>query len=153
MEKLFSSTEIKIIQNSDKPLQTFWVLWFVKESSYKAWQRNCTKEPVFNPIMFQIANFEKTENHVNSTVVFDEFSVPVKTEIRSEYIYSYCNSLPIFNRVISIKERRSINDKLVGRNWLLTKKEFNIPEIEHIKSKEKRPVSISHDGRFVAINY
>lgn len=142
-----------MITSSDHPLQTFWVLWSVKESAYKAWQRHSGSKPVFNPLAFNIIHFQVCDKGLRSSVKLRDFSVDVKTKITSEYIYSYCDVPSIANEIVPFDDRCRILEKLEERQWILCKSASNIPELQHTKSKEKKQISFSHDGRFTAYYY
>jgi len=153
LEKLFHLDEIDIIHNSDDPLQSFWVLWSIKESAYKAWQRVMQTNPVFNPKAFQIMTFKGHESCASSEVRLNDFLVNTNTEITNNYIYSYCNSTAISNEIYSNTSKDSIYNNFLKKNWVLKKQHFNIPELVHVKTRQKIPVSITQDGRFIAISY
>jgi phosphopantetheinyl transferase (holo-ACP synthase) len=128
LEKLFHLNAIEIIHNSDNPLQSFWVLWSIKESAYKAWQRAMHTTPIFNPKAFQIITFQQNETCITSRVRLNDFLVNINTEITNNYIYSYCNSTTISNEIYTNRRKEYIYLNLLKENWFLKKQNFNIPE-------------------------
>jgi len=152
LEKLFNPPEIDAIKHSKHPLRTYWVLWSVKESAYKAWQRETNAHPIYNPKAFHINGYSKSLNQMVSTIRIEAFSINVKTELNADYIYSYCDGIAVLNAVFTLIEWNRYKIQLLGQGWEMGKIENNIPVITRDENTIKIPVSISHDGKYVALN-
>lgn len=149
MEKLFSLTEIELIQNHKFPLFEFWRFWSVKESAYKIWQRYANTKPVFNPMDFQI-----TFNGISRfSVQKGHRQFRIKTESTSAYIYaSNDHEMLYISKIFSSRERYlNYLEDLSLQGWGLTKNSHQIPKLIHSESHKACPISISHDGDWYAV--
>lgn len=150
MEKLFVASEIDYIQKSTNPLKTFWQLWSVKESAYKAWQCEAGKKPVFNPIAFRC--HKKGESHFS--VNKKHFKCEVEVRTTSNYIYAAVvsdrerMSSKIFQ---SSSEYQNFISQLKDDGWLLEKDENAFPYFRHRTRYTKLLLSLTHDKEWHAI--
>ena len=135
-------------------MQTYWVLWSIKESSYKAWQRHTKSKPIFNPIHFRVrSQCILSKNNLTSIVQTDGFSFNVDTEFSDEYVYSYCHLPEASHLILPFTQFNSYLKGLKDKGLVLQKSTSNVPHLLELKTQTKRPLSLSHDGRFCAINY
>lgn len=153
LEKLFNTHEIDLILKSKSPLKSFWVLWSIKESAYKAWQRATASTPVFNPKSFEI-EFDNTPlDNLSSNVTIHTVNILVHTEITKDYIYSYTGSNISYNKIFRGNEYSVFKRFLEQKNYALVKSDTGIPSVLNKNNKQNAPLSISHDGQFVAIAF
>lgn len=83
LNKIFTNTEIKYINNSDDKFNTVWRLWSMKESAYKLYiQQN--DERFFNPKKLECTIFSKNEGQV----IIRESSFSTSTKSNSNFIFS-----------------------------------------------------------------
>jgi phosphopantetheinyl transferase (holo-ACP synthase) len=152
LEKLFKASEIEHIQTSAEPLLEFWVLWSIKETAYKAWQRATNSKPVFNPVAFEIISYHTSQTCIASEVKHECHLFSIKTEVNSEYIYSYINSRVHYNKVMNKGAYACFSKDLAKKHLVIEKNENQIPWLINTKTRQKNSLSITHDGRFVAFS-
>ena len=92
LDKIFTVSEKKLIQNSKNQEITVWELWSRKEAVYKIYNR-LTNERVFNPLQiecFENSIFNKNEYGI---IICKEKKYYTRTQINYNYIYSeaVCN--------------------------------------------------------------
>ncbi len=153
LEKLFNAFEIDLILKSNSPLKSFWTLWSIKESTYKAWQRATDSAPVFNPKSIKINSFNKVFENIASSVSINSFDLCIHTEITTDYIYSYVASKIYCNKIFRVDEYSVFKGLLEQKNYAIVKSDTGIPSVLNKNNKQNAPLSISHDGQFVAIAF
>jgi len=129
LQKIFTPNERSQILNSEKPEVKVWELWSRKEAAYKIWNRESNLR-LYHPMKFEcsdeISDYGKVsfENQVyfTNTDVSDERISSIAVCVKSD-----------FDAIIHLKSRNGIV------------KENGIPSLN------KKPVSISHHGRFEQI--
>ncbi|WP_019038105.1 4'-phosphopantetheinyl transferase family protein [Psychroflexus tropicus] len=84
LEKICKDTEISIVKSSLYPVETFWRIWTMKESAYKAWQRNLKTIPAFNPLAFKC----ELKNSKEGVVYHKSSLLSTKTTQTADFIYS-----------------------------------------------------------------
>lgn len=83
-QKTCTDEEISTILSSNDAFRTFWRIWTMKETAYKAFQRRFNFQPVLNPIAFSA----KVKNADLGTVSFQGYEITVKTIQHQDFIYS-----------------------------------------------------------------
>lgn len=149
LEKICSSDEINLVLSSSNSIHTFWRIWTMKESAYKAFQRKLGFKTVFNPFAF-ICQFKDSEF---GKVSYYDCQLSTKTIQTKDFIYS---------EVINSEE----NQRFFGTtiNFLIKlKAELNLQSLPEISRKEGMPVlkffdktlpfSKTHHGNFQAFQY
>lgn len=84
LEKVCSPEEIELVFSSSNAITTFWRIWTMKESAYKAFQRKFQFKTVFNPFAF-VCQFEDSDSGKVSFKAHQLFTKTIQTE---EFIYS-----------------------------------------------------------------
>lgn len=129
LQKIFTENEQLQILNSEKPEIKVWELWSRKEAAYKIWNRKSNIR-LFNPIKFECSATDSDFGKVS----YENQSYFTKTAISDDRICSIAVSKKVsFCRIIHLENRNGIV------------KENGIPFLH------KKPVSISHHGRFEQI--
>ena len=152
LQKVFSEKEIISIQNANDPELALWRLWSMKETTYKAHQRNTSFQKILNPIQYQC-------ELASGTVTIDNTSYQVSTDYTSAYVHSYISSEKFELRIF--RTQPDLNEKII---LLLSEANArSILEIEYFKnakglpvyglqnSNMQTPLSLSHHGNFAAI--
>jgi phosphopantetheinyl transferase (holo-ACP synthase) len=135
LDKIFSSNEQQLIQNSENKDHMVWNLWSRKEASYKIYNRQ-TGIRGFFPL-----RFECHYNNVNTgTVSIEDFVFYTQTEITANYIYS-----------IAVSEKEYFEKIKPLETGVIIKKENGIPYFLDPVSSSMSPVSVTHHGRFQKI--
>ena len=132
LNKLFTSFEQDLIQKAPNQDKMVWMLWSIKESVYKAYQRISYNEG-FYPIKIEILEI----NSKNESVIelFGKFFYG-KTTIDNDFI----KTVVVLNK--------SDFDKIYYLNTsIYTKNENGLP----IDLASKKPISVSHHGRINVI--
>jgi phosphopantetheinyl transferase (holo-ACP synthase) len=149
LEKVCTPEEIEIIINDKDQLKCFWKIWAAKETAYKSWQRYTYSKPVFNPSQFSCSFLN--ENAI--LVKTPSFDITIHLDVTPDYIHAFVDSKEYFNQIYTKTEHVHFLSELSSNNLVIRKSEFNIPLMEHTKTKKTSVISISHDGRFYAISY
>ena len=129
LNKLFTSFEQDLIQKAPNQEEMVWVLWSIKESVYKAYQRINFNEG-FYPIKIKIIEF----NSKNESIIqlFDTLFYG-KTTVNSNLIKTVALTNKVdFKNVINLK------------NVTYFKNSKGLPFEFH----SKKPISVSNHGRF-----
>ncbi|MBF4472028.1 MULTISPECIES: 4'-phosphopantetheinyl transferase superfamily protein [Flavobacterium] len=135
LEKVFSLEEQIMIHNDSNPELMVWNLWSRKEAAYKIYNR-CTGIRGYFPSLLQCFY----ENQNSGKVVIEDFVFYTQTEITENSIYSIAVSdTADFDRIKSLETLENV------------KKANGIPYFMDITAETKRPVSITHHGRFKKI--
>lgn len=148
LEKLFNTPEIHYIDSHEVPILAFWHLWSVKESAYKAWQRQKKAKPTLNAKSFVCQSITP-----NATSVFNTgFSCKVQTIYTSDYLYSECLSKNHKTQIFKTSESFSH----FKTNWLemglkIIKNDNHIPNLYDKHKHTYSAISLSHDKHLTAI--
>ncbi|NEV93190.1 4-phosphopantetheinyl transferase family protein [Psychroflexus sp. YR1-1] len=84
LEKVCLPLEIRLVLAATDPVECFWRIWTMKESAYKAVQRQFNLKPIFNPSAFTCV-FENSEV---GTVYFRDQQLFTKTLRNEDFVYS-----------------------------------------------------------------
>lgn len=131
LDKLFTSNEKEMILNAENPEITVWNLWSRKEAVYKIYHRE-TGLRSFMPLQIECL----FENGQDGIVFCNGKKYFSKTEINSQSIYT-----------IAVSDHNDFDRILIMENRNKIHKYNNIPYF----GIQRKPVSISHHGRFEQI--
>ena len=132
------------------PILAFWHLWSVKESDYKAWQRQTKSKPVFNACTFSCHNIKA--NSVQ--VVKNDFYCEVDTVYTPQYIYSQCRSTTsTFEILKSNQDYLKLKNKWYKDGWVIIKNAQDIPYLYNKQKGKFLAISLSHDNHLSAVNF
>lgn len=131
LNKLFTSDEQLMIHSSIDPEIMVWNLWSRKEAVYKIFNRT-TGIRKFNPIQLECSE--------DGEVIFDDQVYFTKTTITSDFIYS--------EAVLNSNDFSKI--QCISRPSVIIK-ENGIPYFLESPNPIKKPLSITHHGRFEKI--
>ncbi len=161
LEKLFSETEQSLILNSEFPQQKLWLLWAMKEASYKAHQRRFNLPRSFNPRQFTCEIIQIENNSVSGKVKIQDFSYHTQSDLGEKYLHCIATLF----RQQKIVQKISSNSTQLKLEFILAVSAFKKIEIEKIHLK-KGPdfipylssdglaidcdFSLSHHGNFSA---
>jgi phosphopantetheine--protein transferase-like protein len=132
LNKLFTSFEQELIQKAPNQDEMVWMLWSIKESVYKAYQRINYNEG-FYPVKIKIIEF----NSKNESIIqlFDKLFYG-KTTVTSDLI----STTTLLNKADF--------DKIIHLNNAIYLKDHSGLPFERFT---KKPISVSHHGRFKEI--
>jgi phosphopantetheine--protein transferase-like protein len=162
LEKLFSSHEQHLIQNTDDSFLMVWRLWSMKEAAYKLFTQ-LHPSRFYNP-----KQFECEINDLKGNVKYKVFECYVDTRITSQFILSEARlslkhmdsaCLYIASRSSKIQSdilKEAILSKvserfnIIKQDLKLIKSEFGIPYVHQNSKKSNISISISHHGNYGA---
>lgn len=159
LDKIYSDSEQELIYSYPNPELMVWILWSIKEASYKANNR-ITNIKEYAPTKI-ICKINQIENNIYlGSTTYCNLEYHYKTQVFDEYIHTIVlyNSTDFSN----IKEITISNyptnyiDYLIKNNYLpvsesITKDKFGIPNLYNNVTKKTSPISISHHGNFLSL--
>lgn len=144
LDKIFNETEQMQILNATNPEVMVWILWSRKEASYKIFNR-ITQIRAYNPLRFECAQSKITEGVIYGKVVYKKMIFYTKTTIDSDCIHTVAvQDASIFENL----KIYSQNSHCISFENKIIKNSKRVPFLMNCKTSEKKPVSISHHGRF-----
>ncbi|SDG53393.1 4'-phosphopantetheinyl transferase family protein [Psychroflexus sediminis] len=150
LQKVSSPEEIERILSATDPVKCFWRMWTMKESAYKAFQRQFDLKPVFNPFAFTCL-FEDSEF---GTVDFRDHQLAIKTLQTEDFVYSEVldneHNHNFFGGSCDflLKVKNQLNLPSLPK---FTKTELGLPVLS--LADKISPVSKTHHGKFQAFQY
>lgn len=131
LDKLFSNIEQDFIKNANDQDEMVWMLWSIKESTYKAYQRICYNRG-FYPLKIKIESLNLIEATYFSKVMLFETDFYGKTTIDNEIV-----------KTIVVKNENDFANLVYCNSIEYEKNADGLP----FEVKTKKPISISHHGR------
>ena len=159
LDKIYVVSEQSLINSASNSDIMVWLLWSMKEATYKVNQRiTGIKEYAPTKIKCSIINIQ---NDIYLGVVsYNDLVYNTKTIVYKNYIHSVAlyNSID-FERIREItinKFPSNYIDYLKVNNYLdaseiIIKDKFGVPNLYNEISKENKPISISHHGEFLIL--
>jgi phosphopantetheine--protein transferase-like protein len=152
LEKIFTTEEQKMINDSENPEQMIWRLWSMKESVYKIVNRE-TLNRFYTPTKF-ICNIEGSQG----TVTIEGKIFKTESDIRPNLIHTIA-TMPqeALNQVKTIFLPNA-NDYLTqfnsnSKDFILQKDANGLPFMVSRLNQRKHISSISHHGSYLALIY
>jgi phosphopantetheinyl transferase (holo-ACP synthase) len=150
-EKLLFQNEQHLVLSSQHPEQTFWRLWTMKESAYKAFQRKLNFKSIFNPFAFHCELIDLEIGLVH----FEGDRVKTTTFNSENYIYSSVSYSTSTRSLIA----NSMEELL--QNLKMEFSDSSQPELSKFKNgfpfikiaSKTIPVSTTHHGIYFAIQF
>ncbi|TRX16728.1 4-phosphopantetheinyl transferase family protein [Flavobacterium franklandianum] len=139
MNKIFTQNEQLLISIAENPTIMVWNLWSRKEAAYKIHNRKTQIRGYF-PLQLECFDLDCINEITFGKVVIKDFVYYTKTEIKSEFIHTIAvENTQHFDSISILDNRKNI------------RKKNGIPEYFENNILSKKPVSISHHGRFEQI--
>jgi phosphopantetheinyl transferase (holo-ACP synthase) len=131
LDKLYTTLEQSLIQNAPNQDKMVWLLWSIKESVYKAYQR-INYNPGFYAIKIEIQSLLFVNNEYESVIELFDTTFYGKSTINDQIIKTV------------VVHRKTDFEKII-----------NLDYIDYIKDKNGlpipvdsgKPISVSHHGR------
>jgi phosphopantetheinyl transferase (holo-ACP synthase) len=170
LNKVFTEKEQLYISNSDDPDLMVWLLWSIKESSYKIYSRQERKyflsplkiesELIMNSGCYKGKVFiGNLKFFTNSTITKDYVSTTALSENNSESSNIFQKDLKFYNEDFN-KQREEIRSSLLKHfsekinrpteKMTIRKDDYGAPYIVDRLHKLNVSISISHHGRYGA---
>ena len=161
LEKLFTENEQILILKSEFSERRIWLLWAMKEATYKAHQRRFNLPRSFNPKQFECEIICIENNSVSGKVQIQDFSYHAQTSVEEEYLHcisSQFQQKKIVQKILSgstaIKQELilAVSElKELPQEKISIEKNHNfVPNIIHAGNKINCDFSLSHHGNFTA---
>lgn len=132
LNKIFTSFEQKLINEAENPTLMVWLLWSMKEASYKIYATK-TGTRSFAPTQLACESLNLKTSQAEGTINIKNELYYTKSEIKTCYIHSLSasklNDLPKISTAI-----------YTNPNWL-------------INYKSTSPKCVSHHGKYLALIY
>lgn len=138
LEKIFTSSEQRLILESIDPEIMVWAFWSRKEAAYKIFNRE-TGIRSYNPKQFECSAMRYADGFYYGEIINGVSVYYSKTEINPQFIYS-----------IAVVNPDDL-DKIYESGGLEIHKKNNIPYLANDGGIFEKPVSISHHGKFKRI--
>jgi len=139
VDKIFTDREQELIFSHDVPEIMVWMLWSMKESAYKVYNR-LTARRAYIPQIFECYELDVRQSSATGRVFCDDLIFFTKTVITKEYI-----------RTIAVIEEKDLRKVKMLDNEVKIKKTNGVPDFFDKMANEFRPISISHHGRFESL--
>lgn len=157
LEKICTENEQQLIHQAKDSFQLLWVLWTMKESTYKIINRN-TGLRNYAPLSFQCELSQLTATEATGTIICYGQLFHSHTTLKDGYIHSVAASLPAQLEKVNImypanskSYKEEFNQSAVA--YQLHKNTAGLPEMTHRTEGTRHAVSVSHHGRYLAIAY
>jgi phosphopantetheinyl transferase (holo-ACP synthase) len=132
LDKIFTLKEQLLISNSENPEIMIWNLWSRKEAAYKIYNRQ-TGFRGYIPLQLE-CNYEDPNS---GTVFCNGNTYFTKTVISNDFIHTIAvTKKELFKQIVKVNQETQ------------TSKKNGIPFMIDEQTNLKKPVSISHHGRF-----
>lgn len=135
LAKLFTITEQELIKNAINPEEMVWILWSIKESTYKAYQRIQFNRG-FYPIKIEVGSLERIGKQYHSRILLFGIHFYGKTSILNQVIHTI-----VVQDTTDFKRICTINTNSISKD------SNGLPYC----SLSNKPVSISHHGNHKSV--
>ena len=166
INKVFTEDEIEVINKSEDPFLTKWLLWAMKEAVYKATTRENFQHFVAPHDLR--CGFDDASLH-NPIVTYKGNVFPITFHNNNEYVYTSITNIyksPRIENVITVSGTDYVTQRKSVRTALFTHyhEKYNTPE-EHLKIIKNQngvpclkdslknlifPISLAHHGHYAA---
>ena len=137
MDKLFSEKEQNLILNSEFPERELWLLWAMKESTYKAHQRRFKLPRSFNPKQFICEIITEDNSSAIGKVQIGDFSYNSQTDIGEDYLHCIASQF---------QPKKTVQKILADSSEI---KQELILAISEITKLPPAKISIEKDGNYI----
>ena len=157
LRKIYTVQEQELILDAEQPATMLWLLWTMKEASYKVINR-LTGVRNYSPLSYVCRNLVIRDTDVSGMVTAGNYSLYIKAEITEEWIHSVAvwkkellDNLKIHYLSNSSYYPDDFNLSCAG--YRLTKDNTGLPQITNLLTSVTSEASVSHHGRYTAILY
>ncbi|MCG9793291.1 4'-phosphopantetheinyl transferase family protein [Flavobacterium algicola] len=131
LDKLFTASEQDLIQNATNQDEVVWLLWSIKESVYKAYQRIHYQQG-FYPIKIAVLSLNLQDGKFRSVI-----------ELFGNIFYGESQIVDQIIFTIAVQNKGDLDKILYFDQLAYIKNENGLP----ISADYKKPISVSHHGR------
>ncbi|OEY71389.1 4'-phosphopantetheinyl transferase family protein [Salegentibacter salarius] len=156
LQKLFTEEEQEFIKKSNNQELNVWFLWSMKESVYKAVQRQYKLHRFYDPKQFVCSQVQLTSGKARGEVSFKDETFKTTSELFPDKILSYTVNSE-FSHFSEEKNASSLLLQKVSEHYLIPLDSLNIskngqgiPFITYHGDNLQIPFSLSHHGNYSA---
>ena len=161
LDKIYTSSEQELVYSATNPDTMVWLLWTMKEATYKANQR-ITGIKEYAPIKIKCSIIHAESNIYWGTAIYNDLVFFTKTSVLKDYIHTIAlynskkfedvEEIFITNYPVDYVSYLKDNNYLMPSSHI-EKDEFGVPNLFCEISKESKPISISHHGNFLILTH
>ncbi len=137
MEKLFSENEQSLILNSEFPERRLWLLWAMKEATYKAHQRRFKLPRSFNPKQFNCEIISGDNTSVFGKIQIKDCSYYSQTFIEEDYLHCIASQI----------QQKDTVQKVLSQSTDI--RQELILAVSELKKLPREKISIKKDRNFI----
>jgi len=137
LEKLFSENEQCLILNSQFPERKLWLLWAMKEATYKTHQRRFKLPRSFNPKQFKCEIVAGDKTSILGKVQIQDFSYRTQTFIGEDYLHCIASQF----------QQKKTVQKILSHSTDI--KQELILAVSELKKLPQTKISIKKDRNFI----
>lgn len=157
LAKLFNEEEQDLINAAKKPATMLWLLWSMKEASYKIANR-ATGQRFYSPKSFNCSILQNNNLVISGQVLYQNNCYFTKSEVSANFVHSTAvtqqsnfDAVNLFYGNYHPNYLQQFNS--ITAHPLLVKNKNGIPQIIDKKTGNTEAASISHHGNYLAIVY
>jgi len=155
LDKIFNAEEKLLVTSAEKPDVMVWLLWSMKESAYKIYNRKTNKR-LFNPFAFQCTILVFNNKIAQGFVKYNTSQVLTSSEIKTGFIHTIATDEILFPKKIKVwasqyhlNYQAFFNKQTPG--YQIYKNTRGLPEMKNLHNKTLHDVSVSHHGDYACI--
>ncbi|MCW2120701.1 4'-phosphopantetheinyl transferase superfamily protein [Flavobacterium sp. 7A] len=131
LDKLFTTLEQNWIHTAPDPDEMVWILWSIKESVYKAYQRIHYQQG-FYPIKIKVSSLVLEHGEYQSVIKLFNLSFYGRSFINEKIIHT-----------VAVQDKNDFEKIIILDRISYLKNENRLP----IEASSGKPISVSHHGR------
>lgn len=157
LNKICTAPEQHLILAADNPSVMLWLIWSMKEASYKVINR-LTGIRSYSPRSYVCSNLRLNGSQASASITFGHCTMFNKAELHEEMIHSvavlkkeelqYVKTYPLSNSAGYMDDFNQACPE-----YLLSKTPAGLPQITYLPASRTSEASVSHHGRYAAIVY
>jgi phosphopantetheinyl transferase (holo-ACP synthase) len=157
LEKICSPAEQELILNAADPTAMLWLLWTMKEASYKVWNRMSGIRS-YSPQQFICTDLVRNGSEATGIVTQHESVFFISSEVSDLLVHSTAAIQKEDLQDVSVCYLDNSPDyaaqfNLASTSYFLQKTISGLPSVIHKTSGRALAASVSHHGRYAAIVY
>lgn len=157
LNKICTPLERELILTDDDPSAMLWLIWSMKEASYKVINR-MTGIRSFCPGLYACSDLAFNGSQATASINFDSCSIFNRAELQEDRVHSSAvlkKEELEYLQTYHLTNSRDYMDEFnkAFPEYLLTKNTAGLPFITHLSTLRTYYASVSHHGRYAAIVY
>lgn len=157
LAKLYTKEEQDLILNAVAPFSMLWLLWTMKEASYKIVNR-LTGIRSYNPLDFTCNNLVTNNIETTGRVNYKGDELVTHSDISDRLIHSIAVSSGKDKKKLNLYYAENTADYIQKFNsafphYYLHRSASGLPEMTCLHTGKRHAISISHHGKYLAIIY